>query len=290
MFEAYRGVNYLTNGSFPMGVTWKKGIEMSLKFDNRMSFILQVSEQYPHKGKDLYGFKTYPKWYSTGFSLSVLRNIEFYDNQLPLMSKSNINYYLSSLTSDEIRFLSPAVEYLTPSSKLTNARPSIQSIKAFEYRHNEEISESATVGIGGNLGYSTLVFQNKSNSNISFLSPETENTISSVYISVPAEIKLYLPTDYNVRRWMSVGATYRKNLYTMYTYRAASSDASKANFATKLPVTTDGLFWTASIGMDYVVGNSVMTCGLQYKRSLKLLTSEDKTRLQGLELVFGVKI
>ena len=55
-------------------------------------------------------------------------------------------------------------------------------------------------------------------------------------------------------------------------------------------IRTDGLFWKIGIGMDYAVGESFVTTGIQYKRSMHLALPGDITRVQGIELVFGLKI
>jgi len=290
IFEVYRGFQNLQYGSNPLGFYWRKGMELGVKFDNRLNFTLQINGQYPIKGTDLYGFKNYQKWSGTGFTFSVLRSLEFYNNQLSLPDRATMYSWLSDLSIDEIRFTSPSVEWLTPSKKLYNGKPSMFSLKLFEYIVNTEIYDNIQLGIGGNLGVRTLNFQAKPGNYIPTIPEGFEFSQSAVTVSAPLELKYYTDFNYNKRNWLLFGTEYRRNVLEWQNSRPFGLDNAKSPSNTVSNIRTDGFFWKFGIGMDYAVGESFVTTGIQYKRSLHLALPGDITRVQGLELVFGLKI
>jgi len=290
IFEVYRGVQYLQYGSNPLGFYWRKGIELGLKFDNRLNFTLQINGQYPVKGDDLFGFKEYQKWSGTGFTFSVLRSLEFYNNHLTLPDRATMYSWLSDLSIDEVRFTSPSVEWLTPSNRLYNGKPSMLSLKLFEYIVNTEIYDNIQLGIGGNLGVRTLNFQAKPGYYTPTVAEGYEHSQSAVTVSAPIELKYYTDFNYNKRNWLLAGLEYRKNLVKWQNNRKLELDQPKSSSNTISSIRTDGLFWKIGIGMDYAVGESFVTTGIQYKRSMHLALPGDITRVQGIELVFGLKI
>ncbi len=290
IFEVYRGVQHLQYGSNPLGFYWRKGIELGLKFDNRLNFTLQINGQYPVKGDDLFGFKEYQKWSGTGFTFSVLRSLEFYNNHLKLPDRATMYSWLSDLSIDEVRFTSPSVEWLTPSNRLYNGKPSMLSLKLFEYIVNTEIYDNIQLGIGGNLGVRTLNFQAKPGYYTPTVAEGYEHSQSAVAVSAPIELKYYTDFNYNKRNWLLAGLEYRKNLVKWQNNRKLELDQPKSSSNTISSIRTDGLFWKIGIGMDYAVGESFVTTGIQYKRSMHLALPGDITRVQGIELVFGLKI
>jgi hypothetical protein len=291
MFELHHNTQMIPNGSNPIGFNWSKGFETGVKFDNRLSIMIQCLFEYPIQGKDLKPVTFNEKSTGTFFSISVLRNIEYYQNQKHNPTK----YVLSDLANahkrkfSELIYFSPKIEYLSVGRKIVNGRVALKSMKLFSYLANSPITKYLAVNWGGGFSFHSLNFTVRDKSSFkNGLKDLTSYKFDGLNFAVPIGLKLHHDLGGDKKYWILAGIEGRYTKLTSQLFKKSDIPNSEwENAESDFKANLNGIYWQTGCGMNYSIAGKCFTTGLIYTRAIKPLFEGDNARIQGLEFRFG---
>lgn len=289
LFEVHKNTNYLPFGSNPIGWYWKQGIELGVKVDNRLSFIMQCVYEYPVIGKDLFGFKSVPKSQGTYFSFGVIRNLEFYGNHVKkqYVDENEIKSNATAKSFVELLCGSPKVEYLSAGRKLVNSRVAFHSVGIISASVNTGITNHLAVSWGGGISYRVMNFTvlEKANFTNGLTNSQTYLT-DGLTANLPLGLKLHHHFNTNNKFWLLGGLEGRigiLNSSKMKSVLSPETDWQESNYK----VNPSGLYQQFGFGANYTLGSLGFTSGLVFNRALKPFVKEDVSKVQNIEFRFG---